>query len=219
METWQQTPDLRALGETELTEMATRVVVGAANLTCGTTMGIVSHPLLAVAAQRPWDPITRMPHWDVLIVDEASKTLIQEFLVPALMARRWVVVGDIQQLPPFNDRADIVANLRSLTDDQGQEVFPAHHQRACLLRYWLQVNGRRRTGARWLIAEAPSVLDQLGQELLALDRPRCPVDGPRGGPDRHPPGPVPRGQPGPDPVPGIPPALALAACDWVLVAS
>jgi superfamily I DNA and/or RNA helicase len=42
-----------------------------------------------------------MPHWDVLIVDEASKTLIQEFMVPALMAKRWIVVGDVRQLPPF----------------------------------------------------------------------------------------------------------------------
>ncbi|MFY0538900.1 AAA domain-containing protein [Nannocystis pusilla] len=108
--------------------MAERTIIMAANLTCGTTMGIVNHPLFRgrdedlKTSERP---ITTMPHWDVLIVDEASKTLIQEFMVPALMARRWIIVGDVRQLPPFTDRADIVANLRDLVDERIARSSPA----------------------------------------------------------------------------------------------
>jgi AAA domain-containing protein len=216
MGAWRDAPHLQGLAEDELKQMATRVVVGAANLTCGTTMGIVRHPLLSRAGRNPNAPITKMPHWDVLIVDEASKTLIQEFLVPALMARRWVIVGDVQQLPPFNERADIVANLRSLADADGHSVFPPPHQRACLLRYWMTQRRIRRAGARWLIAEPPAVLDWLGQEFTARDAPAPSAvrvvarTGLRPGPfhevslDE-----IRAGGPG---------AVALAAYDWVLVA-
>lgn len=41
--------------------------------------------------------------FDLCIVDEASKATITELLVPLSRARRWIVVGDPQQLPPFED--------------------------------------------------------------------------------------------------------------------
>lgn len=175
VDAWRAAPHLAGLSDTELQAMATRAVVMACNLTCGTTMGIVNHPLFADHDRRdgrgnrglrPWErPITTMPHWDVLIIDEASKTLIQEFMVPALMARRWIIVGDVRQLPPFTDRADIVANLRSLVDGRDRPLFPAAHQRACLLRSRLGRRALRDTGARWLIVEPPGVLDWLEKEL------------------------------------------------------
>jgi hypothetical protein len=140
-------------------EMAERTVIMAANLTCGTTMGIVNHPLFRGRdedMQVSERPITTMPHWDVLIVDEASKTLIQEFMVPALMARRWIIVGDVRQLPPFADRADIVANLRDLVDDKDRPMFPRDHQRACLLLFrLLQREDMRQTGDALAARRAP----------------------------------------------------------------
>ena len=169
VDAWKTAPHLSALAGDELRDMAERTVIDAANLTCGTTMGIVHHPLFRDRDQsrRPWDqPITTMPHWDLLIVDEASKTLTQEFLVPALAAKHWVVVGDVRQLAPFVDRADLVANLRSLLDDNNRAVFPDDHQRARLLLVRLAGPELRRTNARWLVAETPSVLDRLGEELL-----------------------------------------------------
>lgn len=165
---WKHLPALRGLGDAELLDMAERTIIMAANLTCGTTMGIVNHPLFRgrdedlKLSERP---ITTMPHWDVLIVDEASKTLIQEFLVPALMARRWIIVGDVRQLPPFTDRADIVANLRDLVDEKDRPIFPRDHQRACLLLFRLLHPLRGQKGMRWLIVEPPGVLGWLAREL------------------------------------------------------
>ncbi len=167
---WSRQPAMRKYGSSELEEMAERTVIMAANLTCGTTMGIVNHPLFR---GRDEDmhiserPISTMPHWDVLIVDEASKTLIQEFMVPALMAKRWIVVGDVRQLPPFADRADIVANLRDLVDERDEPLFAADHQRACLLLFRLIRRQLHQPRVRWLIVERPGVLECIARELEA----------------------------------------------------
>lgn len=165
---WKRLPAMQGYGDAEWDGMAERTIIMAANLTCGTTMGIVNHPLFR---GRDEDmhiserPISTMPHWDVLIVDEASKTLIQEFLVPAIMAKRWIIVGDVRQLPPFTERADIVANLRDLVDEHDKPVFPADHQRACLLLFRLLRQPVRQPGMRWLLVEKPGVLDWIAEEL------------------------------------------------------
>lgn len=173
--------DLRStfgsLGEEGLRQMAERVVIMSANLTVGTTMGIIHHPLFQErdrgSATKPWErPIATMPHWDLLIVDEASKTTIQEFMVPAMMARRHVVVGDVRQLPPFTDREDLLANLRTLVDERDQPLFTPEEQRAKLLLFRL---GRHQLEmqehVRWLLAEPQGVIDALVREIEASEAP------------------------------------------------
>nr|WP_255216265.1 AAA domain-containing protein [Pseudenhygromyxa sp. WMMC2535] len=216
---WRRLPSMAKCGDDELQQMAERVVVMAANLTCGTTMGIVNHPLFRGRDEdlNIWDrPISTMPHWDVLIVDEASKTLIQEFLVPALMAKRRMVVGDVRQLPPFADRADIVANLRDLVDEKDRPVFPRDHQRACLLLFRLLRPPVRQQGLRWLLVEPPGVLNWIEKEL-ASEPPSGEFTVVRVVGRRH------RSH-GPvqlvtvdDLEGGHPDALHLAAADWVMV--
>jgi AAA domain/Protein kinase domain len=43
--------------------------------------------------------------FDLCIVDEASKATVTELLVPISRSRKWVIVGDRNQLPPFVDDA------------------------------------------------------------------------------------------------------------------
>ncbi|WP_183155214.1 serine/threonine-protein kinase [Mycobacterium kansasii] len=43
--------------------------------------------------------------FDLCIIDEASKATATETLIPMIRARRWVLVGDDKQLPPFLDEA------------------------------------------------------------------------------------------------------------------
>ena len=43
--------------------------------------------------------------FDLCIVDEASKATATEMLVPMIRGRRWIIVGDHRQLPPFIDDA------------------------------------------------------------------------------------------------------------------
>jgi len=61
---------------------------------CGTPIGILSY-----------EPVKTAPEgsFDLLVVDEVSKMTLPEFLAVAIKARRWVLVGDPAQLPPYND--------------------------------------------------------------------------------------------------------------------
>ncbi|GIF96576.1 hypothetical protein Cci01nite_16700 [Catellatospora citrea] len=66
-------------------------MIRGANLVCATTKGI---------AGRGSD-VVRHADYDTLIVDEASRVTESEFLIGAVRARRWVMVGDEHQLPPY----------------------------------------------------------------------------------------------------------------------
>ena len=104
-----------------------RLLLDISNLVCGTTIGILQHPkfkLRKVATKKDetgklryysLEPI--VPEFDYLIIDESSKTTFQEFLVPALYAKKWILAGDVMQLSPFTDREEIVSNIEHLSID------------------------------------------------------------------------------------------------------
>jgi hypothetical protein len=160
---WRELGVMSELDDKQLEETAEATILAAANLTCGTTTGILAHPYIR-RADEGGGP--RWPHFDVLVIDEASKTTFQEFLVPAQLASKWIIVGDVRQLPPFTDPRDLEASLADVNDGSGRK-FPAAYQRACLLLFRL---GRREAGAgrvRWLIEEPADVLDALVAEQHA----------------------------------------------------
>lgn len=88
-------------------ELLSSMCLDMANLVCGTTIGILRAPSITAASDGS-------PPFDYLVLDEASKTTFQEFLVPALHARRWVLSGDTKQLAPYVEESNIVDNLRSI---------------------------------------------------------------------------------------------------------
>jgi hypothetical protein len=60
--------------------------------------------------------------FDTCIVDEASKATPTELLVPLTRARRWIVVGDRKQLPPFVE--DLLVDKHLLEEhDVGRETL------------------------------------------------------------------------------------------------
>ncbi|MDQ1024813.1 hypothetical protein QF035_002395 [Streptomyces umbrinus] len=71
-----------------------RQLPSTANLVCCTTVGFAG------------EPGVRDADFDTLIIDEASRVIDSEFLIGARQARRWVLVGDERQLPPYVDPAD-----------------------------------------------------------------------------------------------------------------
>ena len=79
-----QGADLRRLGD---------MLVSTANLVCCTTTGFGAK-------------IVQGADFDTLIVDEASRVVDSEFLIGAVKARRWILVGDEHQLPPYVDQVD-----------------------------------------------------------------------------------------------------------------
>ena len=104
------TPSQEALHELlrQGSDSIQRMVLDAANLVCGTTIGILQHPDIK---GRGKERRGADPDFDALIVDEASKTTFQEFLVPALWAKRWMIVGDPRQLSPYVEDEALAVNV------------------------------------------------------------------------------------------------------------
>jgi KaiC/GvpD/RAD55 family RecA-like ATPase len=105
------------------------VLLRRAQVVAGTCLGFLSHPAV------------RELEFDLCILDEASKATATETLVPLSRSRRWVLVGDPNQLPPMQeevlddeglmerhdlDRAEVERSLFGDLLDQAPEI--AHHQ-------------------------------------------------------------------------------------------
>lgn len=132
----EQIEQYREIGLSE--EEAVDLILRQSNLTCGTMQGILQHPRIASESSNSGrllrDP---QPEWDVLIIDEASKTTFQQFIVPAGFAKKWVLVGDICQLSPFLEASELMTNLDQMKDENGNFFTPAS-QRACLIIHQLK---------------------------------------------------------------------------------
>jgi hypothetical protein len=97
-------------------EILKTLLVESANLICGTTIGMLRAPILEKSNSLE-------AVFDIVILDEASKTTFQEFLVPALYGKKWILSGDIKQLAPFVDRETVISNLRNLNGFTGKYGF------------------------------------------------------------------------------------------------
>mgnify|MGYP004448765553 CR=1 FL=1 len=86
-------------------EMLYSFLEESAPITAGTTFGAALKEMEKLG-------IKDEPPFDYLIIDEASKTTVQEFLVPAVLCKHWIVVGDIKQLPPYVDDDHLAENLK-----------------------------------------------------------------------------------------------------------
>lgn len=84
-----------------------------ANLVCATPIGIAQ-----VREFRDVDTV-----FDVMIVDEASKATLTDFLVPAARARKWILVGDHKQLAPYVDVGELAAVVATRARQAGIEAL------------------------------------------------------------------------------------------------
>lgn len=72
---------------------------------------------------------TREVQFDLCIIDEASKAASTELLVPMSKAKRWIIVGDDRQLPPFVDEALTAPKIlaaHDLTEDALKDTLFTH---------------------------------------------------------------------------------------------
>ena len=84
--------------------------------------GIINHSWIVIRLDQGRNLKTPQPHFDVLIVDEASKTTFQQFIVPAAFSRKWVLVGDVQQ-PPFLEASELMTNLEMMNDSKAIDLL------------------------------------------------------------------------------------------------
>ncbi|HQB09155.1 MAG TPA: AAA domain-containing protein [bacterium] len=129
---------------TESNGIQEELLLDAANLVCGTTIGILQHPKFKKRkresnGKKIIEPV--IPEFDYLIIDESSKTTFHEFLVPALYAKKWILTGDIRQLSPYTEREQIVSNLEKL-ELAGKKEMPKEMQKSCFYLQKLNQLGR-----------------------------------------------------------------------------
>jgi len=91
------------------------LILESANLVAGTMIGILQHP--AIKGSRNSIP------FDVMIVDEASKVTFLDFIVPALYAKKWILVGDIKQLPPYIEQDYVGEYIQGFVDENEQKAI------------------------------------------------------------------------------------------------
>lgn len=90
---------------------------------CGTAYAIHNHIYDKKRSKR-----REARKFDYMLLDEASKTTLSEFLVSAIAADRWIISGDIFQLVPYTDSNKIVARIENLIESfeltkQEQYIF------------------------------------------------------------------------------------------------
>jgi hypothetical protein len=152
-------------------ELVTTAVIQASNVVCATVEGIAGRD------------VSRYADFQTLIVDEASRVTDSSFLVPAVRARRWILVGDERQLPPYVDQDTeyLVHTLLALDDHEtnGTELPVAVDQ---IGRMWkeeaqqrtfrhasvLDLATRMQTDGSWTASYRPTlagVVDRLSTRL------------------------------------------------------
>lgn len=89
------------------------IILKSANLVGGTMIGILQHPDIKKGG------IQEM--FDVMIVDESSKVTFLDFIVPALYAKKWILVGDVKQLSPYTEDDFINENIDAVLKDKEEK--------------------------------------------------------------------------------------------------
>lgn len=92
-----------------------KIILDSANLVAGTMIGILQHPDIRANKQGA--------SFDVLIVDEASKVTFSDFIVPALHAKKWILVGDVKQLSPYVENDYVSENIAKMIDEETQNAI------------------------------------------------------------------------------------------------
>ncbi|AGH81080.1 DNA helicase [Psychromonas sp. CNPT3] len=150
-----------------------QILVDSSNLVCGTTIGI-----LKLFRERAVSLDNGTAPFDVMIIDECSKTTFQEFLVPAQYAKSFVLVGDVKQLSPFTDREQIVCNLQQLmlkpgrgheksSNYQAPKLLSPDIQQACFLLEELRGDRNDLYNNQLIVPVSLGVLQALGNEIKA----------------------------------------------------
>ena len=154
------------------------LVFSSSNLTCGTMEGILGHPWIQETRIEARENEGRgsfvrkspQPHWDTLIIDECSKTTFNEFIVPAMFCRRFVLVGDIRQLPPYTQEDEFKSNLENI------KGFGHAEQRALLLNFQLgDINKPGVNDPAILLVERSDVVRNLVEEWAQREQKSLPI--------------------------------------------
>lgn len=94
------------------------IILKSANLVGGTMIGVLKHPNIGNPSSDEM--------FDVMIVDESSKVTFLDFIVPALYAKKWILVGDVQQLSPYVEDDYISESIDQLLESKEEKERLVH---------------------------------------------------------------------------------------------
>ena len=89
------------------------VILNSANLVGGTMMGILQYPGFKNGNIKDL--------FDVMIVDESSKVTFLDFIVPARFAKKWILVGDVNQLSPYVEDDYVSESIEELIKEKREK--------------------------------------------------------------------------------------------------
>jgi hypothetical protein len=143
--------DLAApLSDDALADEVGDALLRAVNLVCATTVGIGGVEALSSV------------DFDTLIVDEASRVIDSEFLIGAVRAQRWILVGDERQLPPYVDQSDEyhLHALTALHRHERGEAETLDEAVQHLAQRWQEDDEQRQFREKEVLAEAEDLRDR-----------------------------------------------------------
>ena len=167
---------LRDIQQDSSSDFIQNIVNDSINLVSGTTMGVLQFPEIKDSlSKKRFDPL-----FDAMIIDEASKTTFQEFLVPAMFSRKWIVSGDPKQLSPYTDREFIETQIENFIRKEygigdSQKEY-ANNQYVCLTSFYANsviTDNNSNDGKEALILmndEQWDLRDKLADQLRSLNQ-------------------------------------------------
>lgn len=137
------------------------IVCQSFNLICGTTIGVLKFPLIDRNVKNS-NSNSIEPIFDYMILDEASKTTFSEFLVPGVLSKRWIIVGDVKQLAPYVEKNDLIPTLLTcpVLKEQGQREGLA------FLNYYKNNKQRPKNGVYIL---SPAAIEYIDKHIKPSD--------------------------------------------------
>jgi len=150
-----------ALPNQKQDEYLNETIIATSNLICGTTIGILLFPHFKKKRRGEYVD----PRFDYLVIDEASKTTFQEFLVPAIHAKKWVVVGDIRQLSPYADTLNVRVNLDGILKNRAMERALVLYMKMLFNRGNVKVNNTWISPPRFIYVDDLRILKAIASIL------------------------------------------------------
>ncbi len=139
-----------------------RQLLRAANLICATTVAIGSHPMISGTKNEKGErKAGEWSEFDTLIVDEASRVTDAEFLIGAVRSRRWILVGDEHQLPPYveQDEEHFLHALVALRMVEQGDAPDAKSAVAQLESWWEEDEELRQFRRKSVLKQVAALLD------------------------------------------------------------
>ncbi len=150
-----------------------RTLLESSNLVCGTIAKVYADLISIPDEGDKWKRnLSVLPEFDYLIMDESSKTTFQEFIVPAKLAKHWILAGDVRQLSPFTDEdaVETALDLFSGSESKLNVTNTTKTAVALINECKLIIRDTRKTNKTYTILVSDTVAKEVGRQLKMLDQ-------------------------------------------------